>query len=98
VRDLKINLVEDRVQAYVLFDFHGRDMTLLLEGRLHVEDGYLHFQPTDGKLGSLPLPLSTLESAVSKLMSSPENREKLRVPPEISDIRIEHGDLVVAYK
>src|SRR6266849_9364986 len=34
VRDVKVELVEDRVRAYVVFDFHGKDMTLQLEGRL----------------------------------------------------------------
>ena len=97
VRDVKIALADDRVQAYVLFDFHGKDLSLILEGRLHVANGYLRFEPTSGKLGSLPLPQSTLESAVGRLFDAPENREKMRVPPEIRDIRIENGELVVEY-
>jgi hypothetical protein len=97
VRDVKIALADDRVQAYVLFDFHGKDLSLILEGRLHVQNGYLRFEPTGGKLGSLPLPQSTLESAVGRLFDAPENREKMRVPPEMRDIRIENGELVVEY-
>src|SRR6266566_4228760 len=31
VRDVKVQLIEDRVKAYVLFDVHGKDMTLQLE-------------------------------------------------------------------
>jgi hypothetical protein len=98
VRDVKITMAEDRVQAYVVFDFHGKDLSLILQGRLHVANGYLRFEPVSGKLGSLPLPQSTLESAVSRMFDSPENREKLRVPPEISDIRIDNGELLVAYR
>jgi hypothetical protein len=98
VRDVRVSLVEDRVEAYVVFDFHGKDLSLVLEGRLHVQDGYVRFDPTSGKLGSLPLPQSTLERAVNRLMSSPENKEKLRVPAEISDLRVENGELVVAYR
>ncbi len=98
VKDVRINLVDDRVQAYLVFDFHGKDLSLLLEGKLHVEDGYLRFQPTSGKLGSLPIPQSTLESAVQRLFSSAENKDKLRVPAEIGDIRIQNGDLVVSYR
>lgn len=97
VRDVKIALADNRVQAYVLFDFHGKDLSLILEGRLHVADGYLRFEPSGGKLGSLPLPQSTLESAVARLFDPPENREKMRVPPEIRDIRIQNGELVVEY-
>ena len=98
VRDVKIGLLDDRVQAYVVFEFHGQDMSLQLEGKLHVEEGYLRFDPVAGKLGSLPLPQSSLESAIRRLMDSPENKEKLRVPKEIRDIRVEHGELVVAYR
>ncbi len=98
VKDFKINMLADRVQAYVLFDFHGKELSLLLEGRLYVQDGYLRFEPTGGKLGSLPLPQSTLENAVERLLASPENKEKLRVPAEISDIQIQNGELVVSYR
>ena len=98
VRDVKIAMLEDRVRAYVLFDFHGKDLSLQLEGRLRVEDGYLRFEPVAGALGSLPLPQSTLKNAVERMTASPENREKLRVPEEIRNIRIQNGELIVDYR
>ena len=98
VRDVKINLIEDRVHAYIVFDFHGKDMTLELEGRLHAEGGYMRLDPVSGKIGALPIPQSTLETAVHKMMESPENREKLRLPNELADLRVENGEIVVAYK
>lgn len=98
VRDVKVQLIDDRVKAYVVFDVHGKDMTLQLEGRLGTQNGYLRFQPVSGQIGSLPIPQSTLESAVQRLMDSPENREKLKLPPEISDLRIENGEVVASYK
>ena len=98
VRDVKVQLIDDRVKAYVVFDVHGKDMTLQLEGRLGAQNGYLHFEPLGGQIGSLPIPQSTLESAVQRLMNSAENREKLRLPSEISDLRIENGEVVASYK
>lgn len=98
VRDFKINMLEDQIQAYVLFDFHGKDLSLLLEGRLHVQGGYLRFEPTSGKFGSMPIPQSALQTAVERMLDSPENKEKLHVPPEISDIHIQNGELVVSYR
>jgi hypothetical protein len=98
VKDVKVDMVGDVVKAYVLFDFHGKDMTLELDGHLSAENGYIKFEPISGMLGSLPLPQSTLNSAVEKLMSSPENREKLRLPAEISDIKIVDGHAVMTYK
>ena len=98
VRDVKIQLVEDRVKAYVLFDVHGKDMTLQLEGRLSAQNGYLNFAPVSGQVGSLPIPQSTLESAVRRLMASPENREKLKLPRQIADLHIENGEVVAKYR
>jgi hypothetical protein len=98
VRDVKVQLIEDRVKAYVVFDVHGKDMTLQLEGRLGTHNGYLKFEPLSGQIGSLPIPQSTLESAVQRLMDSPENREKLKLPAEISDLRIQNGEIVASYK
>jgi hypothetical protein len=98
VKDVKVELIEDRVRAYVVFDFHGKDMTLQLEGKLGAEDGYLHFQPVAGQIGSLPIPRSTLEAAVARMMESPENREKLKLPNDMSGLKIENGEVVATYK
>jgi hypothetical protein len=98
VRDVKVQLIEDRVRAYVVFDFHGKDMTLQLEGRLGASDGYLRFEPVSGQLGALPIPQSTLDAAVRRMMDSPENREKLRLPAEMSDLKIENGEIIASYK
>ena len=98
VRDVKIQLVDDRVKTYVVFDVHGKDMTLQLEGRLSAQNGYLNFEPVSGQIGSLPIPQSALESAIRRLMESPENREKLKLPPQIADLHIENGEVVANYK
>ena len=98
VKDVKVDMVGDVVKAYVLFDFHGKDMTLELDGHLSSEGGYLKFEPISGMLGSMPLPQSVLNSAVEKMMASPENREKMRLPPDVGDIKIEDGHAVMSYK
>lgn len=98
VKDVKVDLDGDLLKAYVVFNFHGADLSLELEGHLGTENGYIRFEPVAGKLGSLPLPKSTLDSAVAKLMSSPENREKLKLPEDINDIQIANGKAVVSYK
>ena len=97
VKDVKVQMEGDRVRAYVVFDLHGKDMTLELLGRLGAEDGFLKFEPISGQLGALPIPQSTLESAVQRLTESPENREKLRLPSDISEMHIENGQLVATY-
>ena len=50
--------------------------------------GLLHPSPRHRSATDLP----------ARKLDSPENREKFRVPPEINDIRIENGELAVAYR
>jgi|SRR5947209_3933357 len=98
VRDVKIQLIEDRVQAYVLFEVYGKDLTLQLEGRLSSSGGYLRFAPVSGGIGLLPIPQSALERAVQRMMDSPVNREALCLPPAISDLRVANGEIVITYQ
>jgi hypothetical protein len=98
VRDVKVQMEGDQVHAYLVFDMHGKEMSLDLVGRLGAANGYLRFEPVSGHIGSLPIPQSALESAVRQLMASPINREKLRLPADVSDLRIENGELVTTYR
>jgi len=98
VRDVKVQMEGDRVHAYLVFDMHGKEMSLDLVGRLGTADGYLKFEPVSGHIGSLPIPQSALESAVRQLMESPINREKLRLPSDVTDLRIENGELITTYR
>jgi hypothetical protein len=98
VRDVRVNLVDDRIRGYVLFHAYGRDLSLTLEGRLGVADGYLHLEPTLGRLGTLPIPQAALDGAVRRVFDSPQNRERLRVPPDLEDVRVENGELKLDYR
>jgi hypothetical protein len=95
VRDVKVELLEDSLRLYALFDLHGMDLSLELDGELLVRDGCVRLEPTGGRLGSLPLTAGMLQSISKRLFDAPENKEKLRLPPGILDMRIEHGQLVV---
>lgn len=97
VRDVKVDLVGDLVKAYVVFNFHGKDLSLELDGRLSSSNGYLNFQPVSGQLGSLPLPQSALNSAVERLMSSPDSKEKLRLPDGVRSVEVSDGHLIIDY-
>lgn len=98
VKDVKVQLVDDHVRAYVVFDVHGKDVTLQLVGKLGADNGFLKFEPVSGQIGSLPIPQAVLEAAVRKMMESPENREKLKLPSDISNLKIENGEVVTQYQ
>ncbi len=95
VRDVQIELLEDSLRLYALVDVHGADISMELEGKVQVVDGYIRLEPTSGKLGSLPLMAQMLQSVAHRLFDSPENKEKFRLPPNIQDIRVEHSQFIV---
>jgi hypothetical protein len=95
VRDVKVKFSGDRARIFGVFNLTGKDLTLEMEGRLHVVDAYLRFEPTAGSLGELSLPQSALDALISRMFDSSEARESFRMPPGIRDIRVENGELVI---
>ncbi|HMI54444.1 MAG TPA: hypothetical protein VK525_23260 [Candidatus Saccharimonadales bacterium] len=98
VRDVKVQLVADRLRAYVVFRVYGRDLSLQLEGHLGARNGFINFDPTSAQLGAFPIPQSSIRNAFGRMLASAENREKLRLPDNIADLHIENGELVATYK
>jgi hypothetical protein len=98
VRDLRLNLMQDRIRMYLVLDFHGKDVTVELEGKLRTENGFLRFDPLSGKVGAMPIPKSTLESSMRKMMNSPEARENLRLPGNLKDVHVEDGRIVATFE
>jgi hypothetical protein len=98
VENVKVGMDGDLVKTYVVFNFHGKDLSLEIDGHLYTQDGFLRFDPVGGKIGSFPLPQSALQEAVQRMMDSPENRERLRLPPNVSNIAVQNSQVVVSYK
>jgi hypothetical protein len=98
VENVKVDMDGDLVRTYVVFNFHGKDLSLEIDGHLYTQDGFLKFDPVGGKIGSFPLPQSALQEAMQRMMDSPENREKLRLPADVSNIEVENSQVVVSYK
>src|SRR5437762_5817 len=61
VRDMKMNLADDRLRLYVLVNFRGKDLTLVMEGKVRTVGGFLNFEPISGKIGLLPVPKKSLK-------------------------------------
>jgi hypothetical protein len=98
VENVKVDMDGDLVKTYVVFNFHGKDLSLEIDGHLYTQDGFLKFDPVGGKIGSFPLPESALQEAVQRMMDSPENREKLRLPANVRNIEVQNSQVVVSYK
>lgn len=98
MKNIKLHLVGDQIHAYTMFTLYGKDMTLQLTGKLSVRDGRIRLDAKEGMIGTLPIPKATLASAVSSLFDSPTNREKFVLPPQIANVQIQNGELLISYK
>ena len=96
LKDVRMNLMGNQLRAYALFALYGKEISLQLDGTIETQGGYILLKPTAGKLGSLPIPSSTLNHVVHQLFDSPQNRDKFQLPPQIESIRIENNTLVIA--
>jgi hypothetical protein len=67
-----------------------------VSGHLGAKDGYATFDPTEFKVGDLNVPVSLVNDALQKKML--EQRDRLKLPDFVSDLKVENGELVVAKK
>jgi hypothetical protein len=95
VRELRVQLFEDHILAHVGFDFHGKEMSFEFEGTLKAQDGYIRLEATAGRLGALPLPALALESAATFVFDAQNLHDKLRLPKDVVDVRVERRELVI---
>jgi len=96
LKDVRMNLMGNQLRAYALFALYGKEISLQLDGTIETQRGYIRLKPTSGKLGSLPIPSSTLNYVVHQLFDSSQNRDKFQFSPQIESIRIENNTLVIA--
>jgi hypothetical protein len=96
LKDVRMNLTGNQLKAYALFVLYGKEISLQLDGTVETRDGFIRLKPTAGRLGSLPIPSSTLDRVAEQLFESPQNRETFQLPPQIESVRIENGTLVIA--
>jgi len=98
LKDVRIKLLGDRIEAYVLLDYNGRKLVFQLTGKVHTENGYVQFYPESGALGALPFPKSRIQAATAHMAEMPDDPLRYRLPSNMSDIRVEDGKVVFIVK
>ena len=98
LKDVRMHLIGNQLRAHALFVLYGKEISLQLDGMIETRDGFIRLKPTAGKLGSLPIPSSTLDRVVQQLFESPQNRETFQLPPQIASVHIENSTLIIATK
>jgi hypothetical protein len=98
IRTLQVGFTGDEVTGQFATQLYGKEVYITISGKLGNKDGYVTFDPTGFKVGDLSVPVSWVNDALQKKLADPENREKLKLPEFVSELRVENGELVIAEK
>ena len=96
VKDYKVNFDGDVARGQFVTQIGGKDVYVTLAGHLGSKDGYATFDPTEFKVGDLNVPVSLVSGALQKKLS--EQRDRLKLPDDVGDIKVENGQLVATQK
>lgn len=96
VKDYQVELEGDVARGQFVTRVAGKDLYVTLAGHLGSQDGYVTFDPTELKVGEMTIPVSLVNSALQKKLA--EQREQLKLPDGIANLRVENGELVITQK
>jgi len=96
IKDYQISMDGDIVRGQFLTQIAGKDVYLTLAGRLGSKDGYATFDATEVKVGDLPVPASLVNEVLQKKLA--EQRDQLKLPSNVKDLKVENGELVFVEK
>ena len=98
VKSMQFTMLGDQVVGQFVVQRYGMDIYVTLAGKLSSQDGYVGLKPSLFKVGDLNVPISWVDSTLQSKLADPENRDKLKLPPFVSDIHVENGELVIVEK
>jgi uncharacterized protein YpmS len=91
-----VTLHNDVVTGQFLAKVARQQIYVTVSGHLGAKDGYITFEPTDFKVGNLTIPVALVKPALQKKME--DEREQLKLPAFVADLRVENGELVIRPK
>jgi hypothetical protein len=96
IKDYQVSMDGDVVRGQFLTQIAGKDVYLTLAGHLGAKDGYATFDATEVKVGDLSVPVSLVNDALQKKLA--EQRDQLKLPNNVKDLKVENGELVFVEK
>jgi hypothetical protein len=96
IKDYQVTMDGDIVRGQFLTQIAGKDVYLTLAGHLGSKDGYATFDATEVKVGDLSVPVSLVNEVLQKKLA--EQRDQLKLPNNVKDIKVENGELVFVEK
>jgi hypothetical protein len=96
IKDQQVSFEGDVVHGQFLTEIAGKDVWVTVSGHLASKDGYATFEPTEFKVGDLSVPISLVNPALQKKLA--EQRDRLKLPDFVGDLKVENGELVMQQK
>jgi type IV secretory pathway VirB9-like protein len=96
VKDYQVRFDGDVARGQFVTKIAGKDVYVTLAGHLGAKDGYATFDPTEFKVGDLSVPVSLVNDALQKRLG--EQRDRLKLPDDVGDMKVENGQLVMTQK
>ena len=96
IKDQQVSFDGDTVHGQFLTEIAGKDVWVTVSGRLSSKDGYATFEPTEFKVGDLNVPVSLVNPALQKKLS--EQRDRMKLPDNVGDLKVQNGELVMQQK
>lgn len=96
IKDQQVSFDGDVVHGQFLTQIAGKDVWITISGHLGEKDGYATFDPTEFKVGELNVPVSLVNPALQKKLA--EQRDRLKLPENVGNLKIENSQLVMQQK
>jgi len=96
IKDQLVSFEGDVVHGQFLAEVAGKDVWVTISGHLGAKDGYATFDPTEFKVGDMSVPVSMVNPSLQKKLE--EQRDRLKLPDYIGDLRVQGGELVISQK
>ena len=96
IKDQRVSFEGDLVHGQFLANVAGKDVWVTVSGRLGSKDGYATFDPTEFKVGEMSVPVSLVNPALQKKLA--DQRDRLKLPDYVGDVKVENGELVMQQK
>ena len=96
IKDQQVSFDGDLVHGQFLTEIAGKDVWITISGHIGEKDGYATFDPTEFKVGDLNVPVALVNPTLQKKLT--EERDRMKLPDNVGDVKVEHGELVMQQK
>jgi hypothetical protein len=96
IKDQQVSFEGEVVHGQFLTQIAGKDVWITISGHLGEKDGYATFDPTEFKVGDLNVPVSLVNPALQKKLA--EEHDRLKLPDNVGNLKIENSQLVMQQK